>query len=273
MTPIQSLIPLLGFVLLAALHRIDAGVPLPYEPVMSEGIRDPVFAYLVAMADDDARGELSGKVLDSLVVESGRRSRLPHRFLSEIVRRVGPPDRPAELRISFAEPLRLPVPYSILGYHPGSLRISDEVELDEWSLGRVRLPDGPDGKRRYLEEVKLLVVRRGELVIDIDWWIDKLFGGKLDDTDIVALALVRFEGGIFGIATGYNSSGRGRSGTFDFFEDEIVFPSPSHFKFAGRTLRGRAERLRDRAKATAHLGIRSPDQSALTSPQFGPGRE
>ena len=156
------------------------------------------------------------------------------------------PDQPVELQMRFAETLEVPVPYAILGYHPGSLRISDEVEFDEWSLGRIRLPDGSEGKRRYLEEVRLLVVRRGELVIDIDWWVDKLFGGKLDDTDLVALALVRFEGRTYGIATGYNSSGRGRSGTFDFFTDEVVFPSPPHFKFAGRTLRGRAERLKKR---------------------------
>ena len=206
------------------LHRVEEGVKVPYQPVMIAGVRDPVFAYLVALARDDARGELSGTALDRLVEKSGRESRLPHALLHEVSRVAGATaELPARVRVAFSDPLDVPVPYSILGYHPGSLRASRELLFDEWFLGRMRLPDDPAGGRRYLEEVRLLVLRRGELQIDIDWWVDKLFGSKLDDTEVIALALARLDDRHLGIATGLNGSGRGRSGTFDLHADEIVF--------------------------------------------------
>lgn len=251
MSALPGLALLLATSLLSGLHVCSEGDSARYEPALIDGIRDPVFAYLVSMARDGACGELSGEELSGLVQRSGMESRLPHGLLEAVTRVSGATGRPLRLSVRFREAVDVPIPYSILGYHPGSVRISRDLQLDEWRLGRLRLPGEVKGERRYLEEVRLLVVRAGSVDVDIDWWVDKLFGGKLDDNRVIAFALARHEEHYIGIATGLNGSGQGRSGTFDFHQDEIVFPSPRHLKYAGRNLRQRALRLLEREEASA----------------------
>jgi hypothetical protein len=271
------LLPLCFGALLAPVSATDeaAGDLQSYTPRPAAGVRDPLFAYVIAMAEDDVRGEISGVEMERLLNRAKVPTRLPHELVASITRWVGwsapaagmapavgkttsaqsraawrprrsPGHAPATLRLRFQSDVDVPIPYSILGYHPGSVHASRDLVLDEWDLGRMRLPgdrNNPSAPPRYLEEVRLLVIRQGLLEVDIDWWVDKIMGKKLDDTMMLALALCRFEGKYYGIATGRAANGMGRSGTFDFAGDAIVFPAPAHFKYAGRTLRARAERL------------------------------
>jgi hypothetical protein len=94
-----------------------------------------------------------------------------------------------------------------------------------------------------LEDTRLYVLRTGKLQIDIDGWLDRLAGGKLDDTRVAGLVIFRKDGQLYGMALGYNRKGQPRSGTIAFAEDKILYPNPPELKAVARQMRRVLERV------------------------------
>lgn len=206
---------------------------------LAEGVRDPIFGFLVGLLDGGRYGVVPVGYLDELMQEEDRRTNIPYRLIREVTR-IEDPDGPhAWVRIRFHEPLRVAVPYSMLGYHPGTLLSTTEVVLLEWHLGDVQLPFRDREGRRWVgaQNVTIWGVVSGRIVLDIDGWVDAIMGGKLDDTDIITLGLFNYEGERFALAAGFNRDGQGRSGALDLATDKIRFPAPDEFKVIGRELR------------------------------------
>ncbi|NTV04849.1 hypothetical protein HGA89_08100, partial [bacterium] len=118
-------------------------------------VRDPFFAFCVALAEGDSLGVWSGPELAARIAATGRRSKLPVEMIVRIERREVPlPLQPAHRgrhaarrwRVELDGDLARPLPYSILGYHPGTLHVSRVLEALEWVLpGTSVRVDGPDG--------------------------------------------------------------------------------------------------------------------------------
>ena len=231
---------LLPLALAAALLRPGTGERLPHEAVFpASGVTDPVFAYLVALVDADLCGIVDADVLEAVVERSGARTRLPYRALDSLSREPG--DVPSRRRIeaSFFEPLRLPIPYSILGYKPGAVRGSRTIVFHEYDLGdfTFRHDHGGAPEDVHLARVHLFGVREGWLEIDIDHLVDLLLGSKLDDTRVTGLVLFDHDGDRWGMAVGYNEDGQGRSGVLSLQGNRIRFPTPPALKSAAWRLR------------------------------------
>jgi hypothetical protein len=236
---------------------IDTVSDLPDEPIVGlppvlpvdPEVKDPVFAVLVGLIQTNTYGTLTHARLQAHLDRTGKKSRLPYGAVREVLRLPGEKPGTAHLSIEFDHDLDLPVPYSILGYHPGTFRTSKDLEFSEWILGEVRLrhdaPDGekPESRTLVLEDVHLYGLVKGEVYVDIDGWLDNLLGSKLDDTNMVGFMLCRFEGELLGVAMGYNNAKEGRSGALSFREDKIIFPSPPEMKTIGRKMRARIEGL------------------------------
>ena len=220
---------------------------LPAELPVDGEARDPVFAVLIALAEQDLFGVLTQDRLRAEVARSGRPTKLPLERLGAIRR--APLARLGGARVSMTGlgPVDIPVPYEVLGYHPGRFRASPRSEFEEWRLGTVALDvgrwqEGGGSEIALFHDVRIWGLVAGSVEMDVDGWLDALLGSKLDDTRVVGLALFRYQGELYGLATGYSKSGRGRSGAFSFREDKLVFPSPPAFKAIGSYVRGRLER-------------------------------
>jgi hypothetical protein len=230
-----------------SVDSVHIGLP-PVIPA-EEGVRDPVFALLIGLVSSGSYGTLTEERLEQEMQRLPNRSKLPYQSLHSLTRMPIIPGRTGQIRLEFNGDLDLPVPYSILGYHPGSFTASRECLFREWNLGTVRLEHTAevDGKIKQstveLREVHLYGVARGKVRIDIDGWLDALLGGMLDDTDVTCLMLCRYQGRWLGFAMGYNDSGDGRSGALTFDTDEILFPSPPELRTVGRMMRKRTEQL------------------------------
>jgi hypothetical protein len=162
----------------------------------------------------------------------------------------------ATVEVRFDGPFQAGVPYTILGYHPGSMKADADLELLEWDLGRqtfwLRSDDDASTRRAYVADaVRLFGVHEGHVDLDVAWFLDRLLRGALDDVEVTGFAFVRMDGRPYGLAFGYNPKGKGRTGVFDFQADEVVFPAPRHFLAMGRTLRARMEALSARLDASA----------------------
>jgi len=230
----RPMVAALPWVLLATtLLQSAAGRQVPPEAVPpAPGVRDPVFAYLIGMIDMRLHGTIDSETLAGAIGRSGNPSVLPYDRLATLSRLPEEEARTNRIDLSFRKPLRIPVPYRILGYAPGSFRASRRVELREWDLGGIVLRhDDPSGPvDLHLSDVHLFGILEGEVLVDVDGWLDSLLGGRLDDTRITGLVLFRHAGELWGMAVGYNRAWKGRSGLFSFKEDRIRFPSPPQMK-------------------------------------------
>ena len=212
-------------------------LPIDPQPTYSLACRDPVFAYLLGLLDDGRYGLVQTEHLRAATEASSERSKIPYELIRDVVRMPDPGGPRAWIRMRFHEPLDVPVPYSILGYHPGSILSTPEVVLMEWRIGDLSLAGTADQKTVELSDVTVWGLVEGRIDLDIDGWVDFLLGGKLDDTRIVALAVYRYAGERYALAAGFNDEGNGHSGALDLQKDEIRFPAPDEFKLIGRQLR------------------------------------
>lgn len=230
---------------------------LPDVLPFAEEVKDPVFALLIGLVDADLYGTLDQQRLQAELDRRQMRSKLPYQRVLEVTRLPAGAGRPTnEVHVRFDGPISLPIPYSILGYNPGSFRTSQECRFREWTLGEVEVlfqkeaGDSVIDVPVVLEDVHLFGLTDGEIDLDIDKWVDALLGASIDDTEMVALMLCRYQGVWHGWAMGYNYEKKGRSGALDFRKDSVVFPSPSEFKAVGRKMRTRAEALLGQANRT-----------------------
>lgn len=226
-------------------------IPLGLPPVLQfeDGVKDPVFAILIGLVSGGHYGTMTGDRIREELKRNRDRSRLPHQTVREVTRLPVTTGRTAVVRVEFHQPLRLPIPFSILGYRPGSFSATRVCFFREWILGDVTLEfqDDPGDPgtiwQTELTDVHLFGLVDGEIDIDIHGWLDFLMGSRLGDTRITGLMLARHRGRWVGIAMGYSPENQGRSGTFDFEKDSITFPTPAELRPVGRRMRGRMEAL------------------------------
>ncbi|MCB1183598.1 hypothetical protein KDM41_09190 [bacterium] len=205
----------------------------PETPATGPEIVEPFFAFLVGLADADSLGAWSGADLAAWTAASGRESRFP---LTEVVRierrrpqperagRFGPPVR-ADWRLELAAAQDRPMPYSILGYHPGSLRVARVLELAELAplAFSLELPADDDAVRHVqVDSCRVFALEGGHVLLDADGWLDALLGAGLDDSWTLGFVTARTEGELVGLAVSLGRDGRRIYGEFDFRADKVL---------------------------------------------------
>ena len=218
----------------------EEGTYVDHPLSLADGVKDPIFSFLVDLALSEGEGRLTGE--DFALALGDRKSRVPYEKMVWVERRST--GVPSTLEIDFENGLDVPIPYSILGYNPGDVRASPRLRFAHWILEPMDLAPDETGNAKRMTDVHLLVLEEGRMEIDVDGWLDRLLGKRLDDTQVDALVLFRMEGRFYGVATGTNPKGKGRSGSFDLGEDKVVFPSTPELKQVGRRMRVRAGELR-----------------------------
>ena len=200
--------------------------------VPEEEVKDRFFGYMIGLAIADAYGSLAAEDFAHVLGEFAGKTSVPFELIDGVERLKGESGDPNLISIFFLERLKTPVPYSILGYHPGSVVADSTVRFYEYYVPRKSVWLSRQS-RVTLTEVHIFAIYDGWVVVDIDAWIDKLLGGHLDDTWLNVLALFKYEGDWHGLAAGYGPSGEGRSGVFNFKTNNILFPTPDHFRTLG----------------------------------------
>ncbi len=205
----------------------------PKEAVAApDTILEPFFAFVIGMAEADSVGVWRGADLTAFADFRGRPSRLPVARLATLERR-RPADGTAgrypgvavraEWVITFDGPLDFPLPYSIVGYHPGSLRVSATLRLAELAPQDLTL-----SWRRKREtfthavgEVRVFAFEGGYLLLDADAVVDKLLGELLDDAWTIGFVTARDGRHPIGLSVMYGRDLRQLYGEFDFATDGI----------------------------------------------------
>jgi hypothetical protein len=219
-----------------------------FEPVQelppADGVRNPVLGVLISLVDQDLSGRVSQSRLERAAREGGD-EKIPWQYLLWVRREPSYSLRHPVITVRLLAESRLPVPYSVLGYHPGSVLAPRLLVLDEWRQGdwTHRYWEAEELRTIALQDLTLFGRRSGALEIDVDGWLDWLMGAKLDDIEITGMALFTHEGRRYAMAFGYNPEGQGRTGVLDLMADELLFPPPPEYRVLGRTLRAWVEEL------------------------------
>ncbi len=196
-------------------------------------ISDPLYELLIDIAEGDSLGAWSQADLRARIERTGRRSKLPYELIEKIVRR---PALPAEAEtrrgaqvsrvweITLTHAVRMPMPYSFLGYHPGSLLASRRFIASEWRLGprTLYMARGNTVTRYEAEGTLVFRLDEGYIALDVDAWLDKLLGSLLDDFYTDGFAICRCWGRLWESSLLTTRDGRPDYGEFDLERNRIV---------------------------------------------------
>ncbi len=202
-------------------------------PVDGNRIVEPVFAFLVKLAEGDSLGVWTGEDVSRFASGLGEKSRFPLEELVSIRRqRPSPAERlrwpgvrvEAHWDLDLKSDLDRPMPYDILGYHPGSLLVSRHLELVELYSGSRTLGFRADGReeKAVFTDIRVFALTRGHLVLDADGFVDALLGSALDDSWTVGLVIAREKMHRVGLGISLGRKNRKIYGEFDFAHDKVL---------------------------------------------------
>ena len=197
-------------------------------------VLEPLFAFVFGLTEADSLGTWTLDDLLGFADAWGRPSDfpLPDHFVSmtrealpddQVLRRRGVVCRrrwTIRLRPDLVE---FPLPFSILGYHPGSLSFRQPLTLHEWRLDERTVHVTVEGAtRRYVADgTTIWEVAAGWIILDVDGWLDKLLGKAADDAILRGFTACRVEGDLVGVGMSLGRDGRRIFGEFDFRSGEI----------------------------------------------------
>ena len=230
---------------LAELYRFDRqGERQSVTCNLASDITDPLFAAMLGTIDAGHFGVMHQAELDSIVQANGG-SKLPHEVFAMMERRPAEDGPDSHIVIQLTEPVDRPIPYSLLGYNPGSIRSSGEIHFLHYEIGARRFLVSVDDEEREIvvEAADLFVIADGFMEMDFDGWLDRLLGSKLDDMTVRAFFTFWWEGQRYSLGMGLSNKGRGKTGAFDCVADETLFPAPKELLAVGREMRAEGLRL------------------------------
>ncbi len=200
----------------------------PIDPNAPE-INEPFFAMVLQWAAEDSLGSWDSDDVQAYTAALGRSSRFPLEQLISFSRHRPSETEPqswpgvsvrAVWEFGLTGNLTPAMPYSVLGYHPGTLRVSKTIHLSEVHLGSLVLQSS-DGSTK-VSDIRIFRLDSGTVVLDVDGWLDALLGKKLDDAAAVGFVVAREKGELIGLAVSLGKKGRRIYGEFDFRKDEVM---------------------------------------------------
>jgi len=167
------------------------------------------------------------------------------------------------MQIKFSASVKIPVRYKILGFHPGSIFISQEATFEEYRVPRIQIPyvKAKSQEPVIIRDVVLWGLIHGDIMMDLHWLLETLLLKQIDDTWVIGLALFRYQEVPYVAAIGYGKADRGRSGLLDIEKNKVCFPTSAEQKAIGRHLRRRINHL------LARRGIRDVPSLPKTLPK------
>lgn len=220
------------------------------EETLRRQVGEPVFAFVFGLVEADSLGAWTGNDFTDFAAVWEQPSVFPLELLASFTREALPPDEQitrggfvCDRRIVVtltSDRLDMPMPYSILGYHPGTLGFGSPLVIREWRLGqrRLRVRNGENSRAETVHGLTVFQVTGGWTVLDVDNWLDKLLGENLDDSAVLGFTACQARGRLVGVGTSAGRGGRFIYGELDFAQGTVA----AHGRPLARALAGQTRR-------------------------------
>jgi len=202
--------------------------------LLRQQVRDPLFAFVFTMTERDSLGAWTADDLAAFAAEWGEESVFPlAEHLAGLRREALPADEVHGRRgvrcrrrwVIDLEPagFEMPMPYSILGYHPGKLSFRSPLVLNEWPVGARSIDITVEGATRRYHVTGLTVyqIDSGWIILDVDAWLDALLGSGADDAVMQGFTVGWVDGELVGVGSSSGRKGRRIYGELDFREGTV----------------------------------------------------
>ncbi len=193
-------------------------------------VKDTFFAYVLGIIKAGVEMDIDNAAMRSILSEFKTSLDLPFDLITRVTQHTEQPGGTRTIGLEFGRAVSIPIPFSLLFYHPGSI-VASRIVTFSVEEGTVTDPaDTAPGP------VFVLTLSDGSILVDIDDWLEVLFRVYIEDTWIRRLVFFRWRGDWVGLLEG---AGRGTNRSirayFDFTRNSIVFPTPEALDRQGRS--------------------------------------
>ena len=193
-------------------------------------VKDTFFAYILGIIRGGTEIDIDNEGMRAILVELKSGLNLPFDLISRVSQHTDPESADRAVALEFQHDVIIPIPFSILWYHPGRITSTQLLSFD---VGRSPWVD--PGSSAEPGEAFDLVLSQGSILVEIDGWVKALFG--LEDTWIRHIVFFRWHGDWLGMLQGNGrSTDRVKRAYFDFTKNAILFPPPDSLKGVGSEL-------------------------------------
>ncbi len=234
---------ILGFILIAASGSAQsepapepppAGAAVPGREVSlpPEEVKDTFFAYVLGIIRSGAEVDMDNEQMRAILVEFKSTLNVPFDLIARVIQHGDPETGVTSIELDFQRDVIIPVPFSILWYHPGNIT-STRALVFEVRKSRGADPDPALGDTPVYD----LALTQGQVLVDIDAWLEALFSAHIEDTVIRHIVFFKWQGDWMGLLQGKAvRSGKSKRAYFDFTRNAIMFPAPEALDDLGREL-------------------------------------
>jgi hypothetical protein len=195
-------------------------------------VRDTFFAYVLGIISAGIEVDVGGEEMRAILTEFTSSLSLPFDLIKRVTQHTDEETGVRTIGLDFQGDVSIPIPFSILFYHPGSI-MADRSLLFRVDRSVLTDPAGKEAPGPAFD----LVITGGGVLVDIDDWLEVLFSASLEDTWIRHIVFFTWQGEWIGLLQGTGSStGRVLRAYFNFTRNRIVFPVPSALDRQGKVL-------------------------------------
>ena len=185
-------------------------------------VKDSFFAYVIGIIRSGLEVDIDGEQMREILTEFKTALILPFDLVARVSQRNAPSTGKRTISLRFRDHLIVPIPFSLLGYHPGVIRASEEVSFrvtpSAYRSWKDVAPSSP---------VFDLTLTGGEVLVDVDDWLVYLLGFFLDKVQVRHIVFFIYRGEWIGLLEGAGlMRGRDMRAYFNFTRNSIVFPVP-----------------------------------------------
>jgi hypothetical protein len=138
-------------------------------------VKDTFFAYILGIIRIGAEMDLDNEEMRAILVEFKSTLEVPFDLISRVSQHEGPESADRLIALEFQHDVVIPIPFSILFYHPGRITSTRLLSFDVR-----RSPWTDPGSPAESGEAFDLVMAQGSILVEIDGWLKARFG--LEDT-------------------------------------------------------------------------------------------
>ncbi len=195
-------------------------------------VKDTFFAYVLGIIKSGVDVDMDNKAMRDVLTEFKSALNLPFDLVARVTQQMAAGSDTRLIGLDFTADVVIPIPFSLLFYHPGSIT-SDRNLIFKVVRSTYVDPGAPDAPAPVYD----LVLTEGRVLVDVDDWLEWLFAAYIEDTWIQHIVFFTWRGDWIGELAGTGrKTGRQLRAFFDFTKNKILFPEPAELSGIGRQL-------------------------------------